>query len=139
MRISPILFASSLLDLPAPTNGAANHYYNLGKKNETIWNTLIWKFFKTKKSIKTHNDIVNFYKKAVECEPTCAKLYSAVGIALAMDGKLDEAKEYLIKANDLQKNNSWIEANLAKCYHDMGDSQKATYWLARAENNNKSI
>jgi tetratricopeptide (TPR) repeat protein len=70
-------------------------------------------------------------EKALSFNPNLADAYTNIGTVKLYQGKLDEAVNYLKKADALQPNDKIILGNLAACYRDKKDTVMANYYAQR--------
>lgn len=77
-------------------------------------------------------EAIRLYEEALTMEPECARIHSALGTALARVGRLDQAKEHFFRANEINPENAWIEANIARCYYELKNYTEALRWWQQA-------
>ncbi len=51
-------------------------------------------------------------------------------------GRRKDALRHFLKANGQHDGNPWIEANLARCYYELGDGRSADEYYKRAKFDN---
>lgn len=71
-------------------------------------------------------EAIKHYKEALEFDPKSAKIQGDLGVALMKEGRLEESREYLTKALELEPDNVVIRNNLEKVLSQIQGSAKTS-------------
>ncbi len=120
-------------------NRTDQEYVNLAKTNPEILNQEEL-FYAAQQA--TGADKETIYKQYIEKYPNDWRAYNNLGVYYLDNGKLDEAEQNFLKADQLDPNNPSIVNNIGVVYWLKGDMAKAKEYFLKAYNlsaNNEAI